>query len=119
MLNFPNIKNPIYPLKHKRVDHTYKMEQDNETINTRPRFTKKPLHFTLQWSALPAADYSLLDTFFNDQTYGNALKFQWTYPLEPGCKFAGQTFTVRFSGDLEFDLVNPGLFSGQIALEEA
>lgn len=40
MLNFPNIKNPIYPLKHKRVDHTYKMEQDNETINTRPRFTK-------------------------------------------------------------------------------
>ena len=56
MLKFPNIKNPIYPLKHKRVDHTYKMEQDNETINTRPRFTKKPLHFTVQWSAVPAAD---------------------------------------------------------------
>lgn len=45
MLNFPNIKNPIYPLKHKRVDHTYKMEQDNETINTRPRFTKKAAAF--------------------------------------------------------------------------
>lgn len=40
MLNFPNIKNPIYPLKHKRVDHTYKMEQDNE-LSTRGRGLQK------------------------------------------------------------------------------
>lgn len=113
MLNFPNIKNPIYPLKHKRVDHTYKMEQDNETINTRPRFTKKPLHFTLQWSALPAADYSLLDTFFNDQTYGNALKFQWTYPPEPGCKLQGRRLPFDFPEILNLTLLIRGCFQGR------
>lgn len=120
MLVFPTIKAPAYPLKEIFTDHTIKGETDSITILTRPRFTKTPVSFELSWSKLSATDFNKLRSFYRKDTKGGALIFNWTYPFnEPNNDFSGQTFQVRFDGDLEFQLVDFGYYSGTITLTEA
>lgn len=117
-MNFPPIKPPVYPLQETYTDHSIKMQMDNLTINTRPRFTKMPKKFKLTWTALPAADFAKLRSFYLYDTKGGALSFAWTYPNEPGSGYAGKSFMVRFEGDLDFSLDNPGYYSGSVTLAE-
>lgn len=115
---FPDIQTPDYPLNEIFTDHTLKMQVDNETILTRPRFTKLPKAFKITWSKLPTADYNQLRAFFQ-QTRGGALAFEWTYPSDVGNDYSGKKFTVRFSdSELSFRLVECSFWSGSITLSE-
>lgn len=115
---FPTIQTPDYPLNEIFTDHTLKMQVDNETILTRPRFTKLPKAFKLSWSKLPTKDYNKLRAFYQ-QTRGGALSFEWTYPADEGNEYSGQKFTVRFTdSELSFQLVELNLWSGSITLSE-
>lgn len=116
---FPSISNPVYPLDGTYKDHTLKMEMDNITVNTRPRFTKTPVTFTLQWTALRASEFSTLYDFYVSTCKGCALPFTWTYPDEPNDPLAGKKYNMRFAGDLSFSLANPGLYTVSVAIEEA
>lgn len=118
-MDFPTIQYPVYPLKENIPDHTWKGETDNETILTRPRFTKVKHSFTLTWDALPIADLVTLHSFYLNQARQGALAFNWTYPPEPGSPYAGTVFAMRFDGDWEMSLSDPGHYSGSIKLTEA
>lgn len=115
---FPTIQTPDYPLQETKTDHTLKMQVDNETILTRPRFTKMPRAFKLTWSKLPTADYNLLRSFY-DSMHGGSLAFQWAYPNDPGNDYSGKTFTVRFDNEsLDFQLVEMDYWNGSVTLKE-
>lgn len=89
MAAFPNIQIPDYPLSEVFTDHTLKMQVDNETILTRPRFTKMPKSFKLTWTKLPVSDYNQLRAFFLAMK-GGAISFDWTYPADPGNEYTGK-----------------------------
>lgn len=115
-LNFPNIKPPVYPIEEEHEDHTYKGETDGITVLTRPRVTKPIIVFTLEWGALPASHMDVLRTFFDVTVRGNALEFYWTHPADGG-SYAGKTFRVRFDGNLNFSLSNPGYYKGNFKIK--
>lgn len=115
---FPDIQTPDYPLEELHKDHTIKMTVDNETILTRPRFTKIPKSFKITWSKLPTKDYNKLRAFYS-QTRGDALSFEWTYPKDEGNDYSGEKFIVRFDdGLLDFKIVECSFWSGSITISE-
>lgn len=118
MANFPSIQTPDYPLQEVFTDHTLKMQVDNETILTRPRFTKLPKSFKLTWEHLPTTDYNKLRAFYQE-TRGGAIAFSWTYPTDEGNEYSGKTFEVRFTdSEFDFQLVEVNYWSGSITLSE-
>lgn len=115
---FPDIQAPDYPLNEVFTDHTLKMQVDNETILTRPRFTKMPKAFKVSWSKLQVSDYNKLRAFFLKMK-GGALSFIWIYPEDPGNEYSQKQFTVRFAdSELNFQLVEIDKWSGTITLQE-
>lgn len=115
-MDFPNIMPPLYPLGEEHEDHTYKGETDSITIITRPRVTKTVIAFTLEWTALPAADMDLLRNFYDHLSRGNALEFYWTHPNDGG-SYAGKRFRVRFDGTLNFKLSEPHKYKGSLRMK--
>lgn len=116
---FPDIAVPDYPLEEEIKDHSLKMQMDNETILTRPKYTKMPQSFKLTWSHMTTADYNKLRAFYKDRK-GGALAFSWTYPTDAGNDLSGQTFTVRFDDEsLNFKLTSVNYWEGTITLREA
>lgn len=118
-MTFPDIAKPVYPLKETYPDHSLKMELDDHTVNARPRFTKKIRSFTLQWTHLTVSDFNKLRSFYLNDAHCDALAFDWTYPPVKGSEYAGKTFSVRFDGDLDFELAGPGYYTGTLKLTEA
>lgn len=117
-MEFPSIQAPDYPLNEVFTDHTLKMQVDNETILTRPRFTKLPKAFKLTWAHLPTSDYNELRAFYLE-TRGGAYAFNWTYPADAGNEYSGKTFEVRFTdSEFNFQLVELNYWSGSITLSE-
>lgn len=115
---FPTIQTPDYPLNEVFTDHSLKMQVDNETILTRPRFTKMPKAFKVTWSKLPSTDYNRLRAFYLSMK-GGALSFKWTYPEDPDNEYSKKEFVVRFNdSELNFQLVEGSYWSGSITLSE-
>lgn len=118
-INFPNIKAPAYPFGAKIEDVSLQSKMEDGTVVSRARFTRARETFILNWSALPDADYSLLRTFFKTTVKGGSESFNWTHPTVSGDPYSGQTFTARFvAGDINFSNTAPGIWSGQITIQE-
>lgn len=114
---FPDIQTPDYPLEEDYADHTLKMQVDNETILTRPRFTSLPLSFKITWSHLKTVDYNKLRAFYKEMR-GGALAFKWTYPEDEGNDYSQKEFIVRFAdSSMNFQLVEIDKWSGSITLQ--
>lgn len=114
---FPTIQSPSYPLNEVYTDHTIRMQVENETILTRPRFTKMPKAFKVSWDKLPVSDYNQLRAFFLAMK-GGASSFIWKYPKDPGNDFSEKEFTVRFNdSELNFQAVELNYWSGTITLQ--
>ncbi len=97
MLTFPDIQPPSYDgLEENHIDNTDAMEFEDKTIGTRRNVTGHQLEWKLTWDAMPSDDYDKLVKFFDNETYGRALPFQWTYPADPGNSNSEKIFTVRF-----------------------
>jgi len=119
MTQFPNIQQPGYPFSTKIKDPSLQSEMENGLVISRAKFTRAPQTFTLKWSALPAADYATLRDFYRNTVFGGSLAFDWYYPTVPNDSYSGQVFSVRFvDGDISFDLVAPGYYSGKISIQE-
>lgn len=117
---FPNIQQPAYPLAEKLENPAIMSQMENGMVVSRPRFTRIRETFTLRWTALPAADYTLLRSFWKTTVLGGSEEFTWTYPTVEGDEYSGKVFTVRFaSGDIHFDLASCGLYSGEVTFQEA
>lgn len=116
---FPsNIQPPVYPFGNKLENPAMASAMENGTVVSRPRFTRLRETFSLKWTALPAAEYELLRSFWKNTVLGGSDKFTWTYPAIPGDAYSGRVFTVRFTGEMSFDLVSQGYYSGNITLQE-
>lgn len=116
---FPVIQQPSYPFSNQWENPALTSKMENGIVVSRPKFTRMRETFTLKWSVLPAADYYALRTFWKHTVLGGSQEFAWTYPEVPGDPYSGQVFTVRFAGsEPKFDLIAPGLYSGELTLEE-
>jgi hypothetical protein len=119
MAQFPDIQQPVYPFTTKLKDPALQSEMENGLVVSRARFTRMPQTFTLQWKALPAADYATLRDFYRGTVYGGSLAFDWYYPTVPNDSYSGKLFSVRFTGgDISFDLAAPGYYSGKLTIQE-
>lgn len=119
MQQFPNIQQPIYPLTTTIKDPSLQSEMENGLVMSRAKFTRALQTFTLQWNALPAADYEILRQFYRHTARGGSLAFAWQYPVVANDSYAGKSFSVRFvGGDIDFDLVAPGYYAGKLKLQE-
>jgi hypothetical protein len=119
MAQFPDIQQPVYPFTTKIKDPSLQSEMENGLVISRARFTRVPQTFTLKWTALPAADYAALRDFYCNKVYGGSLEFDWRYPVTSDPAYSDKTYTVRFTGgDISFELVAPGYYSGTITIQE-
>ena len=117
MATFPDIMLPKYPFKEKVEDPSIQSKQENGLVKSRARFTRMRSTFTLTWGALPLADFITLRTFYRS-VCGGSNSFTWVYPTIAGDEYSGKSFTVLFSGDLDFDLASPGFYSGSVTFQE-
>nr|WP_092069587.1 hypothetical protein [Dendrosporobacter quercicolus]NSL47524.1 hypothetical protein [Dendrosporobacter quercicolus DSM 1736]SDL92859.1 hypothetical protein SAMN04488502_1011204 [Dendrosporobacter quercicolus] len=116
---FPEIQQPCYPFSSEWEDPALTSKMENGYIVSRPKFTRVRETFRLKWQALPARDYHALRTFWKDVVLGGSREFYWTYPEVPDDAYSKKVFTVRFiSGEIRFDLVGPGQYSGEFKLQE-
>lgn len=119
MAQFPPIQEPVYPLTAKIKDPSLQSEMENGLVLSRAKFTRTLQTFTLQWNALPAADYETLRDFYRYTTRGGSLAFDWQYPTVVNDSYSGQVFSVRFIGeDISFDLAAPGYYAGKLTIQE-
>lgn len=118
MLEFPNISEPVYPLKTKWENPVIASKAENGTVITRAKFTRIREEFTLSWNALKATEYIELKKFWRE-TLGGSISFHWRYPNIHGDALSGKTFVVRFaSEEPTFELSLPGYYEGSITLVE-
>lgn len=119
MAQFPNIQDPVYPLTTKIKDPSLQSEMENGLVISRAKFTRALQTFTLQWNALPAADYDILRDFYRNTVRGGSLAFDWQYPVVANDSYSGKRFSMRFvGGDISFNLAAPGYYSGKLTIQE-
>jgi hypothetical protein len=119
MAQFPNIQQPIYPFTTKIKDPSLQSEMENGLVVSRAKFTRMPQTFVLKWNALSAADYAALRDFYRNTVRGGSQAFDWHYPTVANDPYSGQRFSARFvAGDISFDLVAPGCYSGTLTIQE-
>ncbi len=120
MAVFPDIMQPSYPMRNRIEDPAILSKMENGIVVSRTKYTRSRETFILRWTALPAAHYNTLRSFFKDTVKGGGDTFEWTYPAVAGDPYSGRVFTVRFTGgDIEFELSAPGRYSGELTIQEA
>ena len=112
MNTFPDIQKPSFPLDDEIEDSTIRSEMDDGTVVTRLRFTKIRHTYTLNWDALPDADYQELVTFLTETVKMGALSFSWTNPRD------STVHTVRLKSMGKFSGKAVNIWSGSITLQE-
>lgn len=100
MTTFPTIQAPSISMPTKVKDPALKSEFVNGMIITRPRYTRVLREWSLKWNALPDSDLTILLTFFSTVKGGSA-EFAWSDEF-------GNTYAVRFDGDIDHESVAAG-----------
>ena len=117
-INFPTIVQPSYPFNIEYANPAIKGEMEDNTIVTRPRYTKMPIRCTLRWTGMPNDDYDTLRAFYK-KTLGGSVAFNWIYPSITGDELSDTIMLMRFSdSSFNFSYDQFGRWSGQIILEE-
>ena len=107
---FPAIDAPDYSLKEAFFKPQVRSEFENGSVQSRPMFTRGRKKFSPAWDRLSAAQYAVLEQFFDEQQ-GNL--FWWVHPL------SGKKYRCRFSGDsLDGELVELDYYKLTLQLEE-
>lgn len=111
-INWPSIKNPVYPLDEGSEDGVIRSQFENGVEQTRRRFTRQRKDYTLRWTRMSAADKSTFDTFFDTTTAAGALSFNWTHPI------TSVTKECRFVGPPRRVAVDQGWYSVECQIRE-
>ena len=112
LLGFPQIAPPVYPLNEDWEDVGISNGFEDGTEQSRARFTRSRGTWVLHWTALKDSDYQTLMNFWRKDVKGKSQLFNWTHPI------TGIIYTVRFVEKKPFELVAPGIWSGEITMRE-
>ena len=110
MTTFPSIATPSISSPTKVKDPSLLSEMINGMKTSRARYTRILRAWTLKWNALADTDLTTLLTFYNTVKGGSA-SFTWTDEF-------GNTYTVRFDGDIDHESVNADYSRVSLKLEE-
>jgi hypothetical protein len=112
---FPTLsKNPSFPLAGSSSDPAMRFDVENGPSIGCSRSTKGKRTFPPVYPELPYADLEDLRDFYEDTVRGGSLNFSWTNP-DPD---DGSTYTVYFSGPLNYSLVKPGYYQVSFSIKE-
>lgn len=103
-INWPNIKNPSYPLEKEREDNVLRSNSEFGYVMTRQRYTKARRTYTLEWEAMRKSDYLIFAAFYDDTLKNGSLSFNWTNPETE------ETCECRFSGPFKDKLIHQGIY---------
>jgi hypothetical protein len=97
-----------FNLKAKAQNIRTQMESGPSKV--RRRFTKKISNFKIT-QRLTAAQFDILETFYDTTLQGGSLSFTFTHPIN------GTTLTLRFTEELDYRADGPINFIVSMALE--
>lgn len=98
--------------EQKAFDPTIRARSEGGYTKTRPRTTRVPMQWKLQYSFLSPADKSLLQAFENGVRVGSDA-FNWRHPA------GGTVHAVRFSEPVRYSPVNSNrIWKAVMILEE-
>lgn len=110
MTTFPTIQTPSIAMPTKVKDPALKSEVVNGMSITRPRYTRILREWSLKWNAMPDTDLTTLLMFF-DTVGGGSASFTWSDEF-------GNSYTVRFDGDIDHESVTDVESAVKIRLAE-
>lgn len=80
-MEFPStIMNPDYPLEETPEDTSISSKFEDGSVQARQKYTRSRTTFSLEWSAMPTAQKTILDDFVKNQAKFQAVNFTWTHP---------------------------------------
>lgn len=110
MTTFPSIATPSISAPTKVNDPSISSEMVNGMRISRARYTRILRSWQLKWNAMPDSDLTVLLTFY-DTVKGGSASFTWVDEF-------GNTYIVRFSGDISHESVNRNHSQVAVKLEE-
>lgn len=111
MAVFPTLSVPPHKdYTEEIVKPIIKSEFDGNYAQTRPRFTRSTINFSLKFKSMLIADKTTLQAFFSANSGSS---FDWLNPTD------AVTYTVRFAEDsLSFRHMGAGYYETTIELEQ-
>jgi hypothetical protein len=115
MATWPSIAVPAFGLTEQLYKRQIRTEFESGAVQSRPAFSLAKRRWPdLGWNALPNADLSTLQTFFDTNQGG---QFTWVHPI------TSVSYECRFSGDsLDLQVVEKTsdgyVWSGKCPIEE-
>lgn len=101
---------PGYGSGERQPDNVIKSPSEGGYVQSRPRFTRVPKTFTLNYETLLVADKTVLDTLYAALKGSDSFTYtHWQTSV---------THTVRFAKPVEYKYVSYGIWSATIELEE-
>ena len=111
-LKWPDIPNPIYPLKTDREDNVIRSNTDSGYEITRQRYTRTRKSYELKWTAISQDDRDTIVKFYDTKTASGSLSFTWYHPVD------GSKHEVRFSEPIQESLTNNNIYSITVKIKE-
>jgi hypothetical protein len=108
--DWPSIVAPAYGTGGEQYQPQIRTEFEANYVQSRKRYSRMLMRWTLRWNAMPEADFQTLMAFFETN---QGVAFNWTEPVTS----AGRI--VRFSMDgIQWTHINKGFRSVACELEE-
>lgn len=107
---WPSIQNPSLTTQTKVKDNSLRSEFVNGQSVSRARYTRQLREWRLKWNAMPDTDLATLLTWF-DTCAGGSASFSWSDEF-------GNSYTVRFAGDIQHYSVTGEHSAVDLTLEE-
>ena len=102
---------PLYPLEESYVDAVIRVQVESGYEQTRARFTRQRRTWSNVRYVMATTVKDTLSGFYSTTIGGGADAFDWN-PTD------ATTYTVRFSGPIQFTLVVPGYWQAEFSLNE-
>lgn len=110
MSGWPTIQKPSISMPTAVKDNSLKTDFINGQSASRARYTRQLREWSLKWNAMPDTDLVTLLSWYADCA-GGAASFQWTDEF-------GNSFTVRFNGNITHESVSNDHSEVSLKLEE-
>jgi len=111
MSGWPTIQKPSIEMPTKVKNNALSSEVINGMKITRARYTRQLREWQLKWNAMPDTDLVSLLAWFDTCAGGSSI-FSWSDEF-------GNSFSVRFSGDISHSSVSSNRSQVSLMLEEA
>jgi len=111
MSSWPTIQKPSISMPTKVKDNSLSSPLTNGMKITRAKHTRQLREWSLKWNAMPDTDLVQLLSWYATCA-GGAASFSWLDEF-------GNSYTVRFSGDIDHESVSATHSQVSLKLEEA